>query len=161
MLIGNYSSLMIAELTRDQTGLEPGHKGVDGEYREAQALRQGAGVGHHVGAFEEHRADAVMACNELCAGGEDVALRRGDIEPLFVIDHDAAELAAAVGADDRRRGIGPSRAQMIRGETRSADREDSDPLAGREHALDKRDLHQARRRDRYADMRSDVALVKR
>ena len=95
------------------------------------------------------------------AGGEYVALGRGDIEPLLVIDHDAAELAAVVGADYRRLGIGARSPQMLPGEVRGADREDADPLAGRQHALDERDLHQARGRDRHADMGGDLPLIKR
>src|SRR5260370_16542260 len=105
MVIGNSSFSRMAEFTRDQTGVEPRHEGVDAEYWEAQALRQSTGVGHHVGAFEEHRANTVMCCNEFVAGGEDVALGRGDIEPLLVVDHDAGELAAVIGADDRCPGI--------------------------------------------------------
>src|SRR5271165_2482967 len=151
----------VAEFTRDQTGLEPGHKGVDAEYRQAQALRQGTGVGHHVGAFQEHRSDAIMACNELVAGGEDVPLRRGDVEPLLVVDHDAAELAAVIGADERRRWIGTGSVQMLRDEVRGAYSQHADPLAGRQHAFDERDLHQARGRDRHTDTGGDFTLIER
>src|SRR5438270_13977894 len=96
MFIGNSPSSRIAEFTRDQTGVEPGHKGVDTEYRETQALRQGTGIWHHIGAFEEHCADAAVAFDERVSGRKYVALGRGDIEPLLVMDHDAGELAAAI-----------------------------------------------------------------
>src|SRR5439155_25074056 len=124
------SSSRVTETTRYQTGVKPRHEGVDAEHRETQALRQGTSIGHHVGAFEEHRADAVMACHEPVASGEDIALGRGDIEPVLIVDHDAAELAAAVGADDRRRRIGTRSAQMLLGEVCGADREDTHSLAG-------------------------------
>ena len=87
--------------------------------------------------------------------------RRGDVEPLFVIDHDAAELAAVIGAGDRGRRIGASGQQVLFGEISGADCENPGTTAGRQDALDKRDLHQARGRNRHADMCRYLALVER
>ena len=79
----------------------------------------------------------------------------------LVVEHDAGELAAVVGADDRCRRIGAGGDHVLGGQARGADRQDADPLAGRQDALDERDLHQARGRDRHADMRGDLALIER
>src|SRR5690349_4408026 len=110
----------LAEFTRDQTGVEPGHKGVDTENRETQALRQGAGVGHHIGAFEKHRANAVVNCDEPVAGGKYIALGPGDIEPLLVVEHDTAELGAVIGADYRCGRISTRGPEVLGGQVRRA-----------------------------------------
>ena len=102
-----------------------------------------------------------MARDEPVAGRQDVALRGGDIEPLLVIDHDPAELAAIIGADHRRLGIGPGRPHMLHAQMRSAYRQDADALAGRQHTFDERNLHQARGRNRHPDMGGDFPLIKR
>src|SRR5690349_4542977 len=50
---------------------------------------------------------------------------------------------------------------MLPGEVRSTNCHDADTLTGRQYAFNKRDLHQARRRDRHADVGGDLALVER
>jgi hypothetical protein len=56
--------------------LEPGHECVDAEHRQAQPLGERAGIGHHISAFEQDRADIRVARDERVAGGKDVALGR-------------------------------------------------------------------------------------
>jgi len=151
----------MAEIARHQTGVKPRHESVDAEHREAQPPGERRGIGHHVGAFEQDRSDFAMIRDQSISGSQDVALRRGDVEPLFVIDHDAAELAAVIGAGDRGRRIGASGQQVLFGEISGADCENPGTTAGRQDALDKRDLHQARGRNRHADMCRYLALVER
>jgi hypothetical protein len=50
---------------------------------------------------------------------------------------------------------------MVGRERRGADGEDADLPPGRQEALDERHLHQARGRDRHADMARNVLLVDR
>src|SRR5260370_33219196 len=73
-------SLSPIKIARHQPRLEPGDASVDAEHRQAQPLGERAGIRHHVGAFENDRADAAVAGDGRIAGAEDVALRRGDIE---------------------------------------------------------------------------------
>src|SRR5438876_494556 len=78
------------------------------------------------------------------AGFEDIALGRGDVELLLVAEDSPGELAAVIGADDRCRRIGAGRPQVLFGQACGTDGQDANTLAGRQHALDERDLHQAR-----------------
>jgi hypothetical protein len=64
-------------------------------------------------------------------------------------------------ADDRSRRISAGGEQVLLAEICSADREDPGALTGRQDALDQRDLHQARGRDRHADMSRYLALIER
>ena len=93
--------------------MEPGDKAVDAEHRQPQVLGQGAGIGHHVGAFEQDRADVGMLRDQRVAGIEDVALGSRRVEPRLVVEDDAGEFAAVVGADDRRLRVGAGGDQVL------------------------------------------------
>jgi len=120
----------MAEVAWHQTGLEPGDEGVDAEHRQPQPLGESASVRHHIGAFEQNRADIGVARDKRVAGGKDVALGRSNVEPLLVIDHDTGELAAVVGADDRGGRIGACGDQVLLSEICGADRDDPTRLPG-------------------------------
>src|SRR6266536_3263813 len=94
----------IAEVARAQAGLEPGDEAVDVVDRQSQMLAQRPGVGSHVGALEQHRADLGVSLDQGLAGLENIALGRGHIELRLVAENGAGALDAVVGADDRRAG---------------------------------------------------------
>src|SRR5260221_5977925 len=101
------------EIAWRQAGMEPGHEAVDAEHRQSQMLGNCARIRHHVGAFEQDRADIGMRCDECVAGVEDVPLGGSGIEPLLVIDDRAAELAAVIGTDHRRVRVGTGGNQLL------------------------------------------------
>jgi hypothetical protein len=72
----------MAEITRHQTGSEPGRESIDAEHGQPQPLGEHAGVGHHIGASLQDRADATMTGDERVSGREDVTLGHGDGEPF-------------------------------------------------------------------------------
>src|SRR6266851_9983743 len=122
----------IAEVARAQAGLEPGDEAVDVVDRQSQVLAQRPGVGRHIGAFEQHRADLRVLLEERLAGLENIALGRRDIELRLVAEDGTGELDSLVGADDGRAGRNPGAAQVLGRERFCADGENADPAPRRE-----------------------------
>src|SRR5260370_6952100 len=82
----------IAEVARAQAGLEPGDEAVDVVDRQSQVLAQRPGVGRHIGALEQHRADLGVSLEERLAGLEAIALCRPHIDLRPLSQHGARAL---------------------------------------------------------------------
>jgi hypothetical protein len=91
----------MAEITRHQIGSEPGRESIDAEHGQPQPLGEHAGVGHHIGASLQDRADATMTGDERVSGREDVTLGHGDGEP-FERNVAAGSFAYPLGQESRR-----------------------------------------------------------
>src|SRR5260370_23748324 len=87
----------IAEVARAQAGLEPGDEAVDVVDRQSQVLAQRPGVGRHIGALEQHRADLGVSLEERLAGLEDIALGRRNIELRLGAENEAGARHALFG----------------------------------------------------------------
>src|SRR5438128_10175047 len=134
----------IAEVARAQAGLEPGDEAVDVVDWQSQVLAQRPGVGRHIGALEQHRADLGVSLEERLAGLEDIALGRRDIELRLVAENGAGELRSLVGPDHGRAGRHPGAEQVLGRERLGTDGENPHAPARREQTLDEGRLQQAR-----------------
>src|SRR5260221_206393 len=126
----------VAEIAGGEAGVEPGDEAVDVVDRQADMLAQGACVGRHVGAFEQHGAGLGVAFDQRLAGVDYVLLGRRDVEHRLVADYGAAEFASAIGAGEGRVGIDAGGGETLRRQARGGRRPDGDALARPQPALD-------------------------
>ena len=124
--------------------MDPGDEAVDVVDGQARLAAHGGGVGSHVGAFQHDGADLRATRREAAGGGRDIGFRGAHVEPGLVADQHAGEFAPAFRAFDRRVGGRADGGEMVVPKALAADRHHAGPLSGREHAVERRHLHQGR-----------------